>query len=154
MASTVTAATLTVTISESITLNGVSRDSSSTASITRIRDISNRIIEVTNATNGTQLLKVAANAAAVGAGTYDKTAVKYVRITNLDDTNYIILQFTDEGTHHWEVKLDAGKSYVIGDTSSVDDQADIDNYSASALTLIAAKADTASCDVELYIAAT
>ena len=69
MASTVTAATLTVTISESITLNGVSRDSSSTASITSIRDISNRIIEVTNATNGTQLLKVAANAAAVGAGT-------------------------------------------------------------------------------------
>ena len=56
MASTVTAATLTVTISESITLNGVSRDSSSTASITSIRDISNRIIEVTNATNGTQLL--------------------------------------------------------------------------------------------------
>lgn len=154
MASTVTSATLSVKISETITLNGIARDSSTTASISSIRDISNRIIEVTNATNGTQLLKVAATSAAVGAGTYDKTAVKYVRVTNLDDTNFIILHFTDESTHHWEAKVEAGKSYVMGDTSSIDDQADIDNFSASSLTLIAAIADTAACDVELYIAAT
>ena len=91
---------------------------------------------------------------AAGVGTYDKTAVKYLRLTNLDDTNFIILQMTDSSSHHWELKLEAGKSLVIGDTGSIDDQADIDNFSASAMAKIIGKADTAACDIEIYIAST
>jgi len=151
MATIVTAATLTVEVAESITLNGVSRNSSTTASISSIGEISNRIMSITNSTNGTDIVNIGSGS---GAGTFDKTAVKYLRFTNLDDTNFVIIQFTDESTHHWELKLEAGKSLIIGDTSSIDDQADIDNFSASAITKIIGKADTAAVDLEVYIAST
>ena len=151
MATTVTAATLTVTIKESISLNNVDRNSLSTATISSIGEVSNRIMSISHATNGTEIISVST---AAGVGTYDKTAVKYLRITNLDDTNYIILQMTDSSSHHWELKLESGKSLVIGDTSSIDDQADIDNFSATAITKIIGKADTAACDIEIYIAST
>ena len=151
MASSVTAATLTVTISESISLNSVARGSNTTVSIASIGEISNRIMSITNATNGTEIVSISTVA---GVGTYDKTAVKYLRITNLDDTNFIILQFTDTSSHHWELKLEAGKTIMLGDTSSIDDQADIDNFSASAIAKIIGKADTAACDIEIYIAST
>ena len=151
MATTVTASTLSVKISESITLNGVSRNGGTTLSVASIKSIASRIVEVTNATNGTELITVSTSP---GAGVYDRSSVKYMRVTNLDDTNFILLQFTDSSSHHWEAKLEAGKSYVIGDLSSIDDQADIDNFSASAVAKVIAKADTAAVDVELYIAST
>tara|TARA_R100001530_G_C4207555_1_gene126451 strand:+ start:21 stop:476 length:456 start_codon:yes stop_codon:yes gene_type:complete len=151
MATTVTAASLSVAITESITLNGVDRGSTTTATIASIGEVSSRIMSITNAENGTEIISIST---AAGVGTYDKTAVKYLRITNLDDTNYILLQFTDSSSHHWELKLEAGKSIILGDTSSIDDQADIDNFSASAIAKVIAKADTAAVDIEIYIAST
>jgi hypothetical protein len=151
MATIVTAATLSIQVIESITLNGVSRNSSTTVEIASIGKISNRIMSITHNTNGTDIIDIGTAAA---AGTYSKTAVKYVRFTNLDDTNFLIIQFTDGSSHHWELKLEAGKSLIIGDTASVDDQADIDNFSASAITKIVGKADTAAIDLEVYIAST
>ena len=151
MASTVTSATLTVNISEAITLNGVKRGSSSAISISGIGEVSNRIMSITNSTNGTEIIAIST---ASGIGTYNKAAVKYMRLTNLDDTNYVLIQFTDSSSHHWEIKLEAGKSIIIGDTANVDDEADIDNFSATALAKIIGKADTAACDVEVYIAST
>ena len=159
MATTVTASTLSVTISEKITLNGVSRNGSTTLSVGSIREISSRIIEVTNGTHGTDLLEVSTTAALVGPGKYAKTDVKYLRITNLDDTNFVTLMFTDgdgqgSGSHHWNLKLEAGKSLLLGDLSSVDSVSDIDSSVASlvAIAKILAKADTAAVDVELYVA--
>ena len=151
MASTVTSATLTVSLTESITLNGVRRGSSAVTSISGIGEVSNRIMSITNSTNGTEIIAIST---AAGVGTYDKTAVKYLRISNLDDTNFVVIQFTDSSSHHWELKLEAGKSIILGDTSSIDDQADIDNFSASAIAKIIGKADTAACDIEIYIAST
>ena len=151
MASTVTSATLTVNISESITLNGVKRGSGATTTISGIGEVSNRIMSITNSTNGTEIIAIST---AAGVGTYDKTAVKYLRITNLDDTNFVVIQFTDSSSHHWELKLEAGKSIILGDTSSIDDQADIDNFSASAIAKIIGLANTAAVDVEVYVAST
>ena len=159
MASTVSASTLSVTVSEKITLNGVSRNGSTTLSVGSIREISSRIINVTNSSGGTTLVSVAASAALVGPGKYDKTSVKYLRITNLDDTNFITVMFTDgdgagSGSHNWQLKLEAGKSLLLGDLSSVDSVSDIDSSVASlvAIAKILAKADTAAVDVELYVA--
>ena len=50
------------------------------------------------------------------------------------------------------IKLEAGKTLMFGDVSSVDDEADIDDFSAATLTKCVAKADTADVDVEVYIA--
>jgi len=159
MATTVTASTLSVTVSERITLNGVSRNGSTTLSVGSIKEISSRIINVTNSSGGTTLLSVAASAGTVGPGKYDKTAVKYLRITNLDDTNYIVLMFSNgdgagSGDHNWELKLEAGKSILLGDLSSVDAHNDIDSFTAVAIANILALANTAAVDVELYVAST
>jgi len=151
MATTVSATSLTVAITETISLNGIARGSGTTATIASIGEVSNRIMSITHATNGTEIIAVSA---AKGIGTYDKAAVKYLRITNLDDTNFVILQFTDSSTHHWELKLEAGKSLMLGDTSSIDDEADIDSFSASAIAKIIGKADTAAVDIEIFIAST
>ena len=151
MATTISASTLKVTITESITLNGVPRGSSASLSLSSIGEVSNRIMSITNATNGTEIVSISTVA---GVGTYDKTAVKYLRITNLDDANFLILQFTDSSSHHWELKLEAGKTIMLGDTSSIDNQADIDNFSASAIAKIIGKADTAAVDIEVFIAST
>ena len=151
MATTVTAASLSVAITESITLNGVDRGSTTTATIASIGEVSSRIMSITNAENGTEIISIST---AAGVGTYDKTAVKYLRITNLDDTNFIVLQFTDSSSHHWELKLEAGKTIMLGDTSSIDDQADIDNFSASAIAKVIGKANSAAVDIEIYIAST
>ena len=153
MSSTVTAATLTVSISESITLNSVARGSNTTVSIASIGEISNRIMSIDSDTNGTNIIDIGASTLA-GAGSYPKGTLKYLRITNLDDTNFVIIQFTDESSHYWELKLEAGKTLMLGDVASIDDQADIDNFSATAITKIIGKADTADVDIELYIGST
>ena len=67
--------------------------------------------------------------------------------------------FTDgdgagSGGHNWQLKLEAGKSLLLGELSSVDSVSDIDSSVASlvAIAKILAKADTAAVDVELYVA--
>ena len=153
MATTVAAATLNVTINETITLNDVARNSTVTTSIATIGEISNRIMSIDSDTNGTDIVDIGASTLA-GAGSYPKGTLKYLRITNLDDTNFVIIQFTDESSHYWELKLEAGKTLMLGDVASIDDQADIDNFSATAITKIIGKADTADVDIELYIGST
>ena len=151
MATTIAAATLTVDITETITLGGVNKGSSTSIDIASIGEIDNRLMSITNSTNGTVIFGVATAASGIA---HAKAGVKYVRITNLDDTNYIILQLTEESSHHWELKLEAGKSFVFGDVTSFDDQADIDNFSATTITKVIGLANTAACDIELYIAST
>ena len=153
MATTVTAATLNVTINETITLNDVARNSSVNTEIASIGEVSNRIMSIDSDTNGTNIIDIGASTLA-GAGSYPKGTLKYFRITNLDDTNFVVIQFTDESSHYWELKLEAGKTLMLGDVASIDDQADIDNFSATAITKIIGKADTADVDIEIYIGST
>jgi len=152
MATTLTTSTLTVEVTETITINGVARNSAVTTSIASIAEIHNRIMTVESDAGGTGIFNVAATLPS--AGTFSRATFEYCRITNLDDTNFIIFQFTDESSHYWELILEAGKSFMFGDVSSFDDQADIDNFSASTMTKLIAKADTADCDIEIYIAST
>ena len=152
MATTLTASTLTVEVTETITLNGVARNSAVTTTIASIGEISNRIMRVESDTNGTGIFDIAATNP--GPGTFSRGAFEYCRITNLDDTNFIVIQFTDESTHHWELSLEAGKTLMFGDVAGFDDQSDIDAFSATHITKCIAKADTADCDIEVYVATT
>ena len=152
MATTLTTSTLTVEVTETITLNGVARNSAVTTSIASIAEVHNRIMTVDASAGGTGIFDIAATLP--GPGTFSRATFEYCRITNLDDTNFIIFQFTDASSHYWEFILEAGKSFMFGDVSSFDDQADIDNFSASTITKLIAKADTADCDMEIYIAST
>ena len=156
MASTITAATMTVTITESISLNGSDQGASNTLSISSINEVSKRIVTV--ATTEAEILKFAST---VDAGRYIIGDVRYMRFTNLDDTNFITLTFTNEDSDEVAIKLDAGQSFIWnGDNSG----GLVDNFKAvtagnaasdtalADVTSVQADANTASCDLEVFVA--
>jgi len=153
MASTLTAATMTVTINESITLNGKNQGGTVTKSIASIAEISKRIVTVS-----TTEATILTFSAAVGQGTYVAADVRYMRFTNLDDTYHIMLTFKDEDNTEFRVKVDAGQSFIYnGDNAGglVDTMKSNGAALSSGLADlydITADADTASCDLEMFIA--
>jgi hypothetical protein len=154
MTSTVTAATLTVKITETISLNGSDQGAVNTQTIASVNEVSKRIVTAT-----TTEQVILAFGTAVAAGQFDETKVVYIRITNLDDTNHVGLIFRNEDSDEFSVKLDKGQSFIYnGDLAG----GVVDTMDAAATSLtsntfadlvdITADADTASCDLELFVA--
>ena len=148
MATNLKTSSITTIITEKITLNGKDFGNTTTKLITGIKDVSQRIIRVLSATNGTQ---VYAGGTAVGPGTFISTNVEYIRITNLDGSNYVILHL-EGNSHYGQIKLPAGKSFILGTPVGFDNANDIDSFSSETITKIEAKANTANVDVEVFVA--
>ena len=153
MASTVSAANLKVKITEEIILNGGDQGGTTELTISSINDISKRITTIT-----TTEATILTFSAAVGQGTYIAADVRYLRFTNLDDTNHIMLTFKDEDNTEFRVKLDAGQSFIYNADNS---GGLVDTMKAAATALgsgladlydVTADADTDSCDLEIFIA--
>jgi len=153
--STYNAATMTVTVTEAVTLN--SKDYGSTQSFTaaNIANVSKRMVTVT-----TTEAAVLSFAAAAAAGTHVIANVQYIRFTNLDDTNHIVLTFVNEDDDEFAVKLDKGRTFILA-TDVAGGGADMIDAKDSALSLslgdlksVTADADTASCDMEIFVAET
>ena len=113
MASTITAASLTVTITESITLNGSNMGATNTLTVGSVNEINQRIVTL-DATNVRTLFEFGA---AVGSGTYVAANVKYIRITNKDDTNPVSINVESASSNCWET-LTAGSSWILSAVSS------------------------------------
>ena len=157
MATTISNATLTVTLTESITLNGAQQGATNTKTFADIDEISKRILTIT--TNEATIATF--SGAVASAGHYNDSAVRYMRFTNKDDTNFLTLTFRNQDNDEVAIKVDAGKSFILcGDNSG--GMVDIFNATEDAdaasgsnlgdLTNIQADADTASVDMEIYIA--
>ena len=101
-------ADLTVTITEAITLQNANRGSTFKKTITGVGEVDRRVVTVESDTNGTELFKTAA---ATGAGTHIPADVKYVRITNLDSTNYLVLHISR--IQYQDHKLDIQVNLVV-----------------------------------------
>jgi hypothetical protein len=146
MASTVTAANLTVTIVESYTLNGVAYGNTVEKTFTSKGQVDQRIMNV--ATTEKTLFNWGA---ADDAGTGVAADYAYFRVTNLDDTNFITLRVYNGADSFW-YKLAAGESMMLMNNEM--DAITGTTFGALAdITLVAAKSDTAACDVE-FIAVT
>ena len=145
MATTVKNGILTVRTVEEITVNGSKRGSTIKKEISPINEVAERI--VTSLTTGTTLLNLGD---AAGAGTVIRSDLKYLRITNLDDTNYVRLALITDGTDV-HIKLPAGESFFLssGNAGAAEDS---DAVSFDNITSIKSWANTASVDVELFIA--
>ena len=151
-----TGATLEVTLTEALTIDSRDYGGTNTYSISSIQDVTRRIVTIP-----TSEVTLATFAAAVGAGAYIAADVMYVRFTNLDDTNFVTLTFRNQDNDEVAIKLDAGKSFILcGDNSG--GMVDIFNATQDAdaasdtnlgdLTNIQADANTATVDLEMYIA--
>jgi len=118
-------ATLSVTITESVTLNGAARGSTNSLSITGVDDIFHRIVTVPA---GATDLTIAAFTDSMESrdGALDRDLIKYIRVTNLDSSNPVILnmqQREDEnasavGNQNLGLLLSAGKSFIMGEADS------------------------------------
>ena len=157
MATTLTSANLTVTLSESVLLNGVEQGSTSTKTYASINEIYKRIVTVTT----TEAVVLNFHDTAVGVGQLMEANVRYMRFTNLDDTNFITLTFTNEDSDEVALKLDAGQSFIFNadnsggvvDVFNATEAADANSDAALAdLTIVQADANTGSCDLEIFVA--
>ena len=156
----VTAATLTTTVGESITLNGKTYGNTITKTHASVKIVREQIITVPN-----DALVILYEAAASASGqTFDEDLIVYARITNTDASNYIGLHvLTTEGDEFF-YKVNPGCSFILNahadaletETSS---GADLTAENFGSLTdadiiKVSADANTAAVDVEVLIAAT
>jgi hypothetical protein len=111
MASTVTSATLEVVISETLSLGGTQYGGTKTLSIGSINEVFKRIVKCVNSQT-TTVATFNGNAFA-SANAIDVEDAKYIRITNLDDTNPVELAIVGAATLY-QVKLAAGESHILG----------------------------------------
>lgn len=119
MASTVTASTLTVSLTESINLNGQEMGATNTFSVSSIKDISKRLVTI--AADDDATVVVVKSTPAIADGALQKDKVKYIRITNLDDTNSVNISLQldsneDNSAADLSVThlLEAGRSFIMG----------------------------------------
>ena len=156
-------ADLTVNINENVTLNNQIIESSHTLTISSIANAVKRIVNI--GTNEIGLLGFGAAyntelSKSYLAGQFDEDLVRYIRITNLDTTNHIALVLKNENNDEFGVKVDKGCSFLycadlsggVVDTMDSADAAGITPNSFGDLVDITCTADTAACNVEVFVA--
>tara|TARA_X000001388_G_scaffold35533_2_gene25031 strand:+ start:2161 stop:2616 length:456 start_codon:yes stop_codon:yes gene_type:complete len=107
MATTVATATLSVEIRESITLNNSSYDQTVSHTVAGIGNIFKRIFSIPASTTTT----LATFISSVTDNQFDVEDTKYIRVTNLDDTDVLILTKAFNATSA-ATELKAGKSVL------------------------------------------
>ena len=165
MASIITASTLKVTIREDIKLNGVQQGGVNRLSVGSITNAVKRIVNIGTDEIGLLGFGTAYNtelSKTYLAGQFDEDTVRYIRITNLDDSNHIALILKNENNDEFGVKVDKGCSFIYGvdldggvvDTMDSADATGITPDSFGDLVDITCAANTAACDVEVFVAST
>lgn len=150
MATQLTAGTLTVTITESLTIDHSTNADDRTLSQTNthtfasVLNIDSRVINLST-TNETVL----ANFSTVeGVGQFIAGNVKYIRITNLDDSNSIYVGYHGATDTAWtEIKADSSTMFSNGGVETADTFASFDT-----LTDIKAKAASVNTQLEIVVA--
>lgn len=131
-------ANLVTTITESITLNGKERGSTNSLTIGSVTEIFHRIVTCPSGQDTTVATFQAATNTSDGA--LDLDNVKYIRLTNLDDSNPINLSLQvaggEDGTANMSttVLVAAGRSFIMG---SPHDGIALDDDAASIVTSLA-----------------
>lgn len=152
MATTLKNGKLTVRVSEEITLNGSKRGASNKYEIDSINEVTERIVSVPTST-----VTILSASNIVGPGTYVSSSIKYVRLTNLDDSNFVRITFTSGEPIQKissDLKLDPNRSMIFTNTS-VSGSAEGASFSSFAsFSDMKATADTSSVDLEIFVAST
>ena len=101
--------TLTTTILETLSIEGQRYDSQRIKSVENITQVLKTVVTV----NETESVLLTFADDAVGVGTVDRSSVAYLRITNLDLTDYVTLAFKDGTASVYAVRVDAGSSFIV-----------------------------------------
>ena len=151
------ASTLSFTLEEKLMVNGVDYGSTRTKTISTITNVYKTSVAV--GTGGGTILNLAASAGDIG--TIDEDTIEYMRITNLDTTNYVEIGFekeTSTASGYW-VKVDAGRSFIVPTPNLTTEKpgffANDSAHTTSShvdITSITANANTAACNIEIMVA--
>ena len=136
-------ANLVVTLTEAVTLNGAARGSTNAVTISGVNDIYHRIVSCPDDVPLSLATFKSTVGVAIAEQLMDIELVKYIRITNLDSTNPVILNLLiDTGEDDSaadlgaSIEVEAGKSFIMGsphESILVDDDAATVNVSNVAL---------------------
>lgn len=122
MATTIKNASFTSTITDRVALNGVNYGNTNTKAISACNEVVQKIVTIPKADGSQDFVSLfGANLTPDTAGDVTFSEFKYARITNLDDTNSIFIQLTDQdgsagaGTVTAAVvfEIPAGMSFIV-----------------------------------------
>ena len=147
--------TMTVTITEALDVGTTVMDTATSVVETiTVNDIFKRVISLLHTAEHT-LYTTNDNGAYISGQQFDDENVTYARISNHDASNYITLRLKNANDDEFSYKLGAGKSFILwGHLASMDATA------GAAITLgsgdndivaVSAKANSATCDVEVVV---
>ena len=109
-------ANLTVTITESVTINGALRGSSNSLTIADVSDTFERVVTCVNSQTTTIATFAASPYTSVGAIDVDRC--KYVRITNLDADGWVEVAIVTTASNY-TVLLTPGTSHILAQGEAV-----------------------------------
>ena len=158
-------ADLTITVQEEITLpNNNIETTLNTKIIEGVNQTVRRVDTISTrfSGSGVEILKFVDSESQQTAGSFVKSEVKYIRITNLDTTNSSTIYLIQSNTESVLFDLEAGKTLMFGNAefnaSSAGDYA-VDGYvdetyysSFTNFDTIKAKAHTADIQLEYFVA--
>jgi len=102
-------ATLTLTVTEAITLNSKDEGQTHVHTISNISDIYRRTMTTSTSSD----TNIATFSSAFGVGQFVAADMRYIRISNLDNTNHVILTLTNSNSDEVAIKLDKGQSFIV-----------------------------------------
>jgi len=151
MATTISAGTLTVKLTESVSLNGSNMGATNTLTVAAINEINQRIVTV-DAGNVRTLFNFGGT---IAAGEFIRANVKYLRITNKDDTNTVSINMRGNATNCW-VEVKPSGSFILTTASSMmeaDDDTTVATPVLEDLQIISAYS-ASGADLDCYVALT
>jgi len=144
-------ATLTITLTEAVTMGDGSTDRGTTNTHTEtVNEVSHRIMDV-----GTAYVDVVKFGATASAGTFKDDSIQYLRITNIDASADITLRVTMTDSQYF-VKLEAEDHFILGN-NKMDAMEDGDTALSTSETLanidaISAKSSSGTIQIEVFVA--
>ena len=150
-------AILTVTHTETVFLNNRERGGTNTYTLNNIDKVDERIVDVDEGSPATQTdwttLAVFGTNSEGEASVINRSQVQYIRVSNLDATNYVNLAITATSTVA-TVKLLPQESFILGQatTGAVGQGTAVPSAEPKNIDRIVALANTANCNVEIFIA--
>ena len=163
MASTLTASTLTVKITETISLNGKDQGGTNTFTVSSVNEIYKRIVACPP-NSETTIVHFHSSVADGTLSPLDIDDAKYIRVTNLDETTSVTLSLQSDvgeddsaADESASLLIEAGKSFIMG---SPNDGIGISDANANLVTdlvdleSLVVFTGSSAVDVEIFVAST
>ena len=170
MATTIKNASFTATVSDAVTLNGVKYGNTNAKSISNCNESLQKIVTIPQADGSQDFVSIfGANLTPDTAGDVTFAEFKYARVTNLDDTNSVFIQLTNQDgsagagsvTSSIVFEIPAGMSFIIpsgqfdsSDSAALDGSAYTSSTVFNTTMKVMALAVTADVDIEFFVVTT